>query len=76
MKAYLEDKRVYVRNEDGVLFRVESIEAYDGYDTLHINLTMVDNENESDTVIQYFIKESMIDALEGNGYTIEPDFGA
>lgn len=92
MKTYLGDKTIYVENDIKLIYKVESIEAYDGYDSLHLNLTLVagwdyinpDENNvqgwcpasrfvedvQSETVIHYFIKESMKEALEANDYTV------
>ena len=41
MKLYLGNKSLYVQNEDKLVYKTESIEMYDGYDSLHINLELV-----------------------------------
>ena len=40
-KIYLENKKFYVVNEDKLVYKVGTFEAYDGYDTLHFNLELV-----------------------------------
>lgn len=92
MKSYLGNKALYVINEDKLVYKTESIEAYDGYDSLHINLTLVAGwdyinpdmndiqgwcpanrfieDVQTETVIQYFMEESMKESLEANDYTI------
>lgn len=92
MKLYLGNKSLYVQNEDKLVYKTESIEMYDGYDFLHINLELVagwDYVNpdmndiqcwcpasrfiediQTETVIQYFITESMKEALKAEDYEI------
>lgn len=92
MKSYLGNKAIYVQNEDKLVYKTESIEVYDRYDSLHINLTLVagwdyvnpDMNNihgwcpanrfvedvQTETVIQYFIEESMKESLEANNYEV------
>ena len=41
MKTYLESKAIYVKNDDKLVYKVESIETYDGYDSLRLNLVLV-----------------------------------
>lgn len=40
MKVYLENKKVYVQNEDKLVYEVKSYEGYDGYDSLHFQLEL------------------------------------
>lgn len=40
-KIYLEGKKFYVVNEDKLVYKVGSFEAYDGYNTLHYDLELV-----------------------------------
>lgn len=40
-RIYLENKKFYVVNEDKLVYKVGTFEAYDGYDTLHFNLELV-----------------------------------
>lgn len=87
------DSKIYVRNNDNLIYVVESVTSYNnGCDYLQVNLKLVagidyisPDENDvqgwcsannfveevqEDSINQYFIKESMIEALESNGYTI------
>ena len=41
MKAYLEKKTIYAKNEEKLVYKVESIEIYDGYDSLRLNLVLI-----------------------------------
>lgn len=92
MKTYLENKTIYVKNDEELIYEVVSFETYDNIDTIYLNLELVagidyinpdendivnyvsadrfveDIQNES--VIQYFFKEGMIEALEENGYKV------
>ena len=92
MKNYLENKTIYVKNDEEFIYEVASFETYDNNDTIYLNLELVAgigyiNPDESDivnyvsadrfiediqneTVIQYFFKEGMIEALEESGYRI------
>ena len=92
MKAYLESKKIYVRNDDKMAYEVNSIEIYDGCDYMKLNLVLVagwDYVNPDDNDIQgyvgadrfvedvqtetencYFMKESITECLEDNGWII------
>ena len=41
MKAYLEGKAIFVKNDDKLVYKVESMEIYDGYNSLRLNLVLV-----------------------------------
>lgn len=41
MIAYLEKKAIFVKNEDKLVYKVASMEIYDGYDSLRLNLELV-----------------------------------
>lgn len=41
MKKYLEEKSIYVKNEDKMIYKIVSFEAYDGYTTLTYDLELV-----------------------------------
>lgn len=87
------DSKIYVRNNDNLIYVVESVTSYNnGCDYMQVNLKLVagidyinPDENDmqdwcsannfveevqEDSINQYFIKESMVEALENNDYTI------
>lgn len=87
------DSKIYVRNNDNLIYIVESVTSYNnGCDYMQVNLKLVagidyinpDENNmqgwcsannfveevQEDSINQYFIKESMVEALENNDYTI------
>lgn len=84
MKVFLENKKIYVENEDKFVYEVKSYEGYDGYDSLHFQLELVcgwkhnewqpaeefSEDVQTETVIQYFFEESLKECLESNSYTI------
>ena len=84
MRVYLENKKLYVQNEDKLVYKVVSYEGYDGYDSLHYNLELVcgwkhngwqpaeefSEDVQTETVIQYFFKEGLEECLEANDYII------
>ena len=41
MKNYFGEKKIYVKNEEGFVYKVESFETYDGYDWFQLNLVLV-----------------------------------
>lgn len=41
MKKFLENNALYVQNDDKLVYKVESFEAYDGWNSLHLNLVLV-----------------------------------
>lgn len=41
MKAYLEGKAIFVKNDNALVYKVESMEIYDGYNSLRLNLVLV-----------------------------------
>lgn len=41
MKTYLGSKAIFVKNDDKLVYKVESMEIYDGYDSLRLNLVLV-----------------------------------
>lgn len=41
MKSYLEGKAIFVKNDDKLVYKVESMEIYDGYNSLRLNLVLV-----------------------------------
>jgi len=41
MKAYLESKAIFVQDDDKHVYKVESMEIYDGYNSLRLNLVLV-----------------------------------
>jgi hypothetical protein len=41
MIAYLENKAIYVKNDDKLVYKVISMEIYDGYNSLRLNLKLV-----------------------------------
>lgn len=92
MVAYLGDNAIYVKNDDKLVYKVESVEIYDNYNSLRLNLKLVcgwDYVNpdyndvqgwcpadrfiedvQSEMEICYFLKESVKECLEDNGYEI------
>lgn len=41
MIVYLEKKAIFAKNEDNLVYRLKSMEMYDGYDSLRLNLVLV-----------------------------------
>lgn len=89
MKIYLYDKEFKVHTEElnGLEYHyiVKSMEFYDGYDLARLNLEfeylivdgkkIIDTNNDYDEqVICYIMVESIIDALEENGYIIDDEY--
>ena len=84
MRVCLEDKKIYVKNTEGLVYEVKYYEGYDGYDSLHFQLELVCGWDEdewkpadcfaddvkTESVIQYFIKESLEECLAANEYEI------
>jgi len=85
MQAYLEDKTFFVNNGDDLIYKVESMEIYDGYDSLRLNLVLVGGQNETgiwlsfysfpedaqfEQEICYIMQESVKECLEANGYEV------
>lgn len=59
MKAYLGSKAIFVKNDDKLVYKVESMEIYDGYDSLTLNLVLVcgwDYVNPDENNIQGWCK--------------------
>ena len=84
MRIYLGEKKLYVKNTEGLVYEVKYYEGYDGYDSLDFQLELVCgwDENEwkpvdyfvddvqEESVIQYFFKEGLEECLEANDYVI------
>ena len=84
MRVYLEGKKIYVKNTESLVYEVKYYEGYDGYDSLHFQLELVcgldkdewkpadcfDDDVQSESVIQYFFKESLEECLDANEYEI------
>lgn len=70
MRTYMENKAIRVKNDDGKIYKLKSIETYNGYDWMHINLENVEDEEDTEQVICYFMQESVKECLEWNEYTI------
>lgn len=70
MRTYLENKVIYASNEEEKIYKVQSIETYDGYNWMHLNLVNVADEEDTEQEICYFMEESVKECLEANGYTI------
>ena len=69
MKAYLENKSFLVTNGEKI-YKAKSIETYDGYDSIRINLENVEDENDTEQEICYIMSESVTECLNANGYEI------
>lgn len=69
MKAYLESKSFNVTDGEKI-YKVKSIEIYDGYDSLRLNLENVDDPEDTEQEICYIMQESITECLEANGYEI------
>lgn len=69
MKAYLENKSFNVTDGEKI-YKVKSIETYDGYDSLRLNLENVDDPEDTTQEICYIMQESITECLEANGYEI------
>lgn len=41
MRTYLENKKVYVKNEDNLIYEVVSMDAFSGTDSIHLNLELL-----------------------------------
>lgn len=70
MKAYLGNKAIFAKNEEEKVYKVESIQTYDGYDWMHLDLVNVEDEEDTEHEICYFMEENIKECLEANGYTI------
>ena len=84
MRVCLGEKKIYVKNTESLVYEVKYYEGYDGYDSLHFQLELVCGWSEdewkpadcfaddvqSESVIQYFINESMEECLAANEYEI------
>lgn len=84
--VYLEDKKIYVQNADKFLYEINSMEVYDGYDSLRYYLELIagwnkeseeycspsecDEEVQEETIIIYPIQESLKGYFDGCGYEI------
>ena len=69
MKAYLENKSFNVTDGEKI-YKVKSIEVYDGYDSLRLNLENVNDPEDTEQEICYIMQENIIECLEANGYEI------
>ena len=69
MKAYLESKSFNVTDGEKI-YKVKSIEVYDGYDSLRLNLENVNDPEDTEQEICYIMQENIIECLEANGYEI------
>ena len=84
MRAYLEKKALYVKNDNNLVYKTATVETWDGYNSLHVGLELVagqidgewqpakefDEEVQTETVIQYYMEESMRECLESESYEI------
>lgn len=84
VRVYLEGKKIYVKNTEGLVYEVKYYEGYDGYDSLDFQLELVcgwdengwkladcfDDDVQTESVIQYFFKESLEECLDANEYEI------
>ena len=84
MRAYLENKALYVKNDDNLVYKTATVETWDGYNSLHVGLELVagqidgewhpskefDAEVQTETIIQYYMTESMKECLESESYEI------
>lgn len=84
MRTYLGENKLYVKNTEGLVYEVKYYEGYDGYDSLHFQLELIcgwdedewkpadcfEDDVQTESVIQYFIKESLEECLEANEYEI------
>ena len=84
VRVYLEGKKIYVKNTEGLVYEVKYYEGYDGYDSLHFQLELVcgwdedkwkpadcfGDDVQDESVIQYFFEESLEECLEANEYKI------
>ena len=69
MKAYLESKSFNVTDGEKT-YKVKSIEIYDRYDSLRLNLENVNDPEDTIQEICYIMQESITECLEANGYEI------
>lgn len=69
MKKYMENKNIKARKEDKT-YLLESIEVYDGIDYMHLNMVNINDQEDTETEICYFLEESVKECLEWNEYEI------
>ena len=58
-KTYLDSKKIYAKNDNNLIYETQSINTYDGYDWLEINLVLVagyDYINPDENDIQGYVK--------------------
>ncbi len=69
MRTYLKKESFNVTDGEKT-YKVKSIETYHGYTWAHVNLENVNDEEDTMQEIFYFLKESLEECLEANGYDI------
>lgn len=57
-------------DKDGKTYILESIEVYDEYNTMHLNMININDSEDIEQEICYFTEESVKECLEANGYKI------
>ena len=70
MRVYLEESKIYCKNVEGKVYEVKYYEGWDGYESIHLNLVNIHDEEDTETVPCYFMSESVKECLEANEYTI------
>ena len=68
MKAYQNKETLFKSEENDQLYKIESIQVFDNTGYMQVDLQSVEDENESDYINCYMYLESIIEALEENGY--------
>ena len=84
--TYSVEKNIYVKNSSKTrIYKVQSFDAYEKTEILHLNLTLVcglkmddkwypatsfPEDEQTDFVSQFFLTESAIEALESNDFFI------
>ena len=74
MKTYLENKAFNVTDGEKI-YKVKSIEMYDSYDSIRLNLENVNDPEDTEQEICYIMQENIIECLKANGYEIIPKNG-
>lgn len=68
MKTYLENKTIYVKNDEELIYEVVSFETYDNTDTIYLNLELVAgidyiNPDESD-IVNYVSADRFVEDIQ------------
>ena len=69
MKAYMKEQNIKAE-KNGKIYILESIDTYDGYNTMHLNMVNVEDQEDTTQEICYFVEESVKECLQENDYKI------